>query len=133
MSGCWVLACSTSRTCTMLRSEMTIYYCCCDISYLVLPCVVNLADLDVAACTSECEPYFEMSFKVCLANGTCSNTKKGNAVTNSIVATYKSPLLVQLHSEESMIVNITNVSANKHCYCVFSFIIYILGNTICMG
>ena len=47
-------------------------YCCCDISYMDVHCVADLTDLNVAACTSECEQYFEIRFEVCFADGTCS-------------------------------------------------------------
>ena len=67
-------------------------YCCCDISYAVVPCAKNLTDLDVTACTSDCEPYFEMRFEVCYANGTCSDMKNETAVIDSILATCISPL-----------------------------------------
>ena len=85
-------------------------YCCCDISYLDVPCVADLTDLNVAACTSECEPYFEMRFEVCFANATCFNMRNQIPCINNISATCVSPLLVQLHSEMSTIDNITNVS-----------------------
>ena len=86
-------------------------YCCCGISYTDVPCVKNFTDLNVTVCTSECEPYFEIRFEVCFANGTCSNMKNETAVIDNILATCISPLLVQLHSEESIFDNITNVSA----------------------
>ena len=78
-----------------------------------MPCKKNLTDLDVAACTSECEPYFEMHLEVFFANGTCSIMKTEIACINNITSTCISPLLVQLHSNESMTGNITNVSARK--------------------
>ena len=90
-------------------------YCCCDISYVNVPCVENLIDLDVSACTSECDPYFEMRFEVCFANGTCLYKKNEIACINNITSTCISPILVQLHSNESMIDKITNVSAKKAC------------------
>ena len=85
-------------------------YCCCDIPYMTVPCVADLSDLNVAACTSECEPYFEMRFKVCFANGTCFNMRNETACTSNISATCISPLLAQLYPEMSTIDNITNVS-----------------------
>ena len=88
-------------------------YCCCDISAYDMPCVKNLSDLNVTACTSECEPYFEMRFNVCFGNGTCLYMKNEIACINNIPSTCISPLLVQLHSNESMTDNITSVSAKK--------------------
>ena len=82
-------------------------YCCCDISAYDVPCEKDLTDLDVASCTAECEPYFEKRFEVCFADGTCSDMKNETAVIDSVLATCISPLLVQLHSNESMIGNIT--------------------------
>ena len=81
-------------------------YCCCDISYLDVPCGENLTGLNITACTSECEPYFEIRLKVCFADGTCSNVNNETAVIDNIIANCISPLLVQLHSNESMIGNI---------------------------
>ena len=78
-------------------------YCCCDISYLDVPCVENLTDLNVTACTSECEPYFEMYFEVCLADGTCSQMEKEIAC---ILSNISSTCM-------SVIDNITNVSESK--------------------
>ena len=88
-------------------------YCCCDISYVDVPCVEDLTDLNVTVCTSECEPYFEMRFEVCFADGACSNMKNEAAATGNILSICISPLLVQIHSEESMIDNITSVSAKR--------------------
>ena len=88
-------------------------YCCCDISYVDVPCVADLTDLDVTACTFECEPFFDIDFKVCFANGTCSYTSNEIACINNIPATWTSPALVLLHSNESIIANITNVSSKK--------------------
>ena len=88
-------------------------YFCCDISFKNVPCVEHLTDLNVAACTSECEPFFEIHFEVCFANGTCSCMKNEIACINNITSTCISPLLVQLHSNESIVDNITNVSAKK--------------------
>ena len=85
-------------------------YCCCDIAYADVPCVRDLTDLNVTACTSECEPYFEMRFEVCFADGTCSSMKNETAVIGNILATSISSLLVQFHSEESTIDNIINIS-----------------------
>ena len=97
-------------------------YCCCDITYLVVPCVADLTDLDVTACISECQPYFEMRFEVCFADGTCSNMKNETADIDNILSICISPLLVQFHSKQSMIDNITSVSAKrkilKTCMCV---------------
>ena len=67
-------------------------YCCCDISFKDVPCVNDLTDLNVAACISECEPYFEIRFEVCFADGTCSNMKNETAVIDNIFATCISPL-----------------------------------------
>ena len=88
-------------------------YCCCDISYMVVPCVRDLTDLNVATCTAECEPYFEIRFEVCFADGKCFNMKNETGVMDNILATCISPLLVQHHSNECMIDNIMNVSEKK--------------------
>ena len=88
-------------------------YCCCDISYLDVPCVTNLTDLNVTACTSECEPYFEIRFEVCFADGTYSVMKNEIACKDNIPSTCISPLLVQLYSNESIIGSISNVSTKK--------------------
>ena len=74
----------------------------CDISYYVIACVEKLMDLDFTECTSECEPYFEIHFKVCFADGTCSEMNNDIACMNNNLATCISPLLVQLHSNESI-------------------------------
>ena len=88
-------------------------YCCCDISYKDVQCVDDPIHLNVTACYSECDPLFEIRSEVCFADGTCSNIKNEIACINDIPATCISPLLVQLHSNESMIDNITNVSAKR--------------------
>ena len=94
-------------------------YCCCDISSSVVPCVTVPTDLNVAACTADCEPYFEICFKACFADGTCFDMKNDTAVIDNIPATWISPLLVQLHSKESMTgnvavnVDIINVNTNR--------------------
>ena len=94
-------------------------YCCCDISYTIVDCVEDLNDLNVAACISECEPYFETHFEVCITNGACSYIKSETTSINNILGTCISPLFVQLHSNKSMIDNITmndniiKVSAKK--------------------
>ena len=108
----WVLGVHVQHFENLYNAEIrdTGKYCCCDISYKNVPCVANLTDLNVAACTSECEPHFEMRFEVCFANGTCSNMKNETAVIDNILATCISPLLVQLHSKESTIDDITIVS-----------------------
>ena len=90
-------------------------YCCCDISYLDVPCVRDLTDLNVTGCTSECQPYLEIRFGVCFANGTCSYIKTEVACINNITSTCISPLLAQLHLSEPMIDSITQVSAKKAC------------------
>ena len=70
MSGCWVFTCSTSTTCTMLRSEMAATSACCsDILYMSVLYVEVFPDLNVASYTSECEPFFDMLFEGCFANG----------------------------------------------------------------
>ena len=118
----WLLGVSVQHFQNLYNAEIRSSgkYCCCDISYLDVPCVEDLTDLDVTACTSECQPYFEMRFEVCSANGTCSDMRKEDAVIDNTLATYTSPLLVQLvlNSEEFMIENVTNVSVNKQSYCV---------------
>ena len=91
-------------------------YCCCDISSIDMPCVKNLTHLNVTACTSECQPYFETRFKVCFANGTCSNTTNKTGFIDNILASCISPLLIQLHPNESMIDNVINVSTMKPVY-----------------
>ena len=88
-------------------------YCCCAMSYTEVPCATIFTDLNVAACTAGCDPYFEIRFEVCFANGTCFNMKSETAATDNILATCISPLLAQLYSNESMIDNITDVSAEK--------------------
>ena len=91
-------------------------YCCCDISYLDVPCGKNLTDLNTTACsTSACDPYFEMGFEVCFGNGTCLYKKNEITCVNNITSTCISPLLFQLHSNASMIDNTTNVSAKTEC------------------
>ena len=85
-------------------------YCCCANSFMEVTCQYNISDLNVTACTAECDPYFEICFEVCFANGTCSIMKNETAATDNILATCISPLLLQLHSNESNI-EITNVSA----------------------
>ena len=110
-------------------------YCCCDISYKDVPCVATLTDLNVAACTSECEPYFEMRFEVCFADGTCSNMKNEAAVIDNILSICISPLLVQLHSKEPMIDNITSVSArekNSNTRVCILLIVHLLIRQHCM-
>ena len=84
-------------------------------SFTEVTCGANLTNLNVTACTAECDPYFEIRFKVCFANGTCSITKNETAATDNILATCISPLLLQLHSNES-IIDITDVSAEKNNY-----------------
>ena len=98
-------------------------YFCCDISVNVVDCVQDLTDLNVAACTNECEPYLELCFKICFTNGTCSNLKNETAVIDDILATCISPLLLQLHSNEFMIDNIINVSAKKLFNNVYIYIV----------
>ena len=90
-------------------------YCCCDIPSIVVPCVEELINLTVLACTSECEPFIEIRFEVSFANGTYLYTKNKIACTSDILGTCLSPLLVQLHPNESIIdnVDIINVSAKK--------------------
>ena len=88
-------------------------YCCCDISYTVVPCVKDLTKLDVPCCSSDCEPFFDIRFEVCFADGTCSNMKNEAAAIDSILSICISPILFQLYSNASMIGNITGVSANK--------------------
>ena len=97
-------------------------YCCCDVYNLFVPCVEVFTDLNVTDCTSECEPYFELGFEVCFANGTCSNMKNEAAVIDTVHATCISSFLDHLHSEEFMIDKITNVSAKTTiliCLCLF--------------
>ena len=83
-----------------------VVYCCCDISYVDVPCVDDLTDLNVDACTSECEPFYDIRFKVCFANGTCSYTSNEVACINNIPATL-------LHSNELLIANVIDVSSMK--------------------
>ena len=88
-------------------------YCCWAMSYTEVPCNENLNDLDLIKCTDECHPYFEMRFEVCFADGKCSIMKTETDVVDSILSICISPLLSQLYSNESMIDNITDVSAEK--------------------
>ena len=89
-------------------------YCCCDISFNDVPCKEDITDLNVAACTNECEPCYVIRFEVCFPNVTCSNNMKNEtAAIENILATCISPLLVQLHSNESMIDDVVNVSEKK--------------------
>ena len=94
-------------------------YCCCDNSFIEVPCQDDITLLNVAACTNECEPYYVIRFEVCFANGMCSNIKTEATAISNILAGCISPLLVQLASNESIINNITtngdtiNVSAQK--------------------
>ena len=87
-------------------------YCCCTMSYLEVPCGANLAELNVTACTSGCQPYFEMHLEVCFADGKCPTMKTETDVVENILSISISPLLVQLYLTESMI-NITDVSAKQ--------------------
>ena len=108
----WVLCVHVQNFQNLYNAEIRNgeYYCCCDISYMDVPCVADLTDLNVTACTSECEPYLEIRFEVCFADGTCSSVKNETAVIGNILATCISSLLVQFYSEESTIDNIINVS-----------------------
>ena len=69
------------------------YNCCCDISYTVVPCVKDPTHLNAIACTSECEPYFEIRLEVCFAGGTCSIVEDKTTVIDNILATCITPLL----------------------------------------
>ena len=90
-------------------------YCCCNISYDDVPCVANFTDLNVTECTSECEPYFEIRFKVCYTDETCSSMENEITCNDNIPSTCISPLLVQLYSNESIIGSINKVRAKKAC------------------
>ena len=115
----WVLCVQVEHFENLYNAEIrNDEYCCCDVSYLVVPCVQVVTDINVAECTSECEPYLEIRFEVCFANRSCSNIKCETAVIDNSLATCISPLHVQLHSEESTIDNVTNVSASKILICV---------------
>ena len=81
-------------------------------------CVKNLANLNVAACNSECEPYFEMRFEVCFTDGTCSIAEDETAVVDNISATCITPLLVQLQLNKSMVDDIFVLSTEKANVCV---------------
>ena len=108
---------------------------CCDISFLDVPCVADLTDLDVTGCTSECQPYFEIRFEVCFADGACSIMENEIAGVNIIPATCISPLLVQLHSDESMTGSSDKVDAkkasfntltDKGCYLTYNYKLIVL-------
>ena len=72
----WVLGVHVQHFQNLYNAEIRNgHYCCCDISYYDVLCEANLIDLNVTACTSECEPFFEMHFEVCFANGTCSSVE----------------------------------------------------------
>ena len=111
----WVLGAHVQHFENLYNIEIRdgIYYCCCDISHLDMPCVKNFADLDITACTSECEPFFDIYFRVCFVNGTCSKMKNEIAYISNTPSTWISPLLLQLQSNEFVIDNITNVSVNE--------------------
>ena len=107
----WVLGVHMQNFQNLYNAEIRNgYYCCCDISYLDVGCVNNLTNLNVAACTSECEPFFDLRFKVCFANGTCFSMTNEIPCINNISATCVSLLPARLHSEMSM-TDIINVSA----------------------
>ena len=97
-------------------------YCCCDISYIDVPCGANITDLNVTACTSECEPYFEIRFKVCFDDGTCSSMETEISCNDSIPSTsiHVSPLLLQLYSSQSINGSISNVSAKKASFKLYT-------------
>ena len=96
-------------------------YCCCDISSKEVPCVTNLTKLEVDKCTSECEPYFEIRFKVCFADGTCSNTENEITCKDNIAFSCISPLLFQLYSNEYNIGIINNVSEKKASFKLYKY------------
>ena len=83
-----------------------------------VPCVKDLTDLDVTACTSECEPYFEILFEVCFADGTCSIVEDKTSVIDNIFATCITPFLVQLQSNKSMVDDIFALSTEKASVCI---------------
>ena len=93
-------------------------YCCCDISYKDVPCGKDLTDLNVADCTSECQPYFEIRFEVCFADGTCSIVEDETAVVDNISATCITPLLAQLQLNKSMVDDIFILSTEKASVCI---------------
>ena len=72
----------------------------------------NFIDLNISACTFECEPYFEMRFQICFASGTCASMKEEIVHLSNTSALCISSLLVQLHSNEFINDSIINVSAN---------------------
>ena len=124
----WVLAVQVQHFQNMYNAEIRnngTVYCFCDISSSVVPCVANLTDLNLTACTSECEPYFEVRFKVCFADGTCSNMENATAVIDNILDTCISPLLVQLRSNEFIIADVINVwlksTSLHHTLCLYYY------------
>ena len=106
-------------------------YCCCDVLYTVVPCVKDLTDLDGTACTFECEPYLEIRFELCFADGTCSIVEDETVVSDIILATCITPLLVQLQLNKFVVDNIFILSTekasvyshrdNKFVYYLFTF------------
>ena len=125
----WVLGVHVQHFQNLYNAEIRTgnVYCCCDISYVDVPCVEDLTDLDVTACMSECEPYLEIRFKVCFADGTCSNMENEITCKDNTPSTCISPLLVQLCSSQSINGSINNVSAKKasfkpyKCICIYVY------------
>ena len=74
----------------------------------------DLIDLNVTACTSECEPYFEISFEVCFADGTCFILEDENDVVDNILATCITPPFVQLQSNKFMFDDLYCYMCYKH-------------------
>ena len=110
----WVLGVQVQHFQTLYNAEIRNgQHCCCDISYMDVACVQDLGNLDVTACTFECEPLFDIHFKVCFTNGTCLYMKNEISCTHNNPTTWITPLLLELYLNESMIKNIMNVSAKK--------------------
>ena len=107
----WVLGVQTQHFENMFNAETRFdQYCCCDTPS---PCVESLAGLNPTTCNPECDPYFEMRFEVCFYNETCLIMKAETSFVDSVLATCISPLFGELHSEESTLNNISEVSAKS--------------------
>ena len=81
-------------------------YCCCDISYIDVPCEPTLEALNTPACTSECEPVYQTRFGTCFADGTCTIMESTFICANN--ATCASPLFVPFR-----LIHGSNVSFKK--------------------
>ena len=88
MSGCWVFTYSNLRI--LYNAEIrngdnsiaAVIFLAYDLPYVRR---ISLL-LNVTACISDCEPYFEIhGSEVCFANGTCSSTKNEIACVQTIL------------------------------------------------